>query len=258
MPFRMYNDLMGLAKESLQTESGEGGDAGKGAELVDLGPDTDPEVLTLVEKLRELLKDLPQDNVATLRYIVRHLRKIAELEQDNKMSPSNLGIVFGPTLMRPRPTGATVSLSSLVDYPHQARIVEALIVFHQTIFHPGSAPSSSASQRHSQDCSVEGKVQGDAQDFQQIRSESEKGEEFCGNSLASSGSQERSLDSDSELEESVGGSQSKLTKQVSETSTEDDQLSPRASLDLSGQAVPPSIEEAPPVPASEPPDGDEQ
>uniref|UniRef100_A0A3Q4I7H7 Rho-GAP domain-containing protein n=1 Tax=Neolamprologus brichardi TaxID=32507 RepID=A0A3Q4I7H7_NEOBR len=88
MPFHLYNKLMGLAKESL---------------------------------LRELLKELPKPNIATLRYIVRHLRRIAELEEDNKMSPSNLGIVFGPSLMRPRPTGATISLSSLVDYPHQAQ-----------------------------------------------------------------------------------------------------------------------------------------
>lgn len=50
------------------------------------------------------------------------------------MSPSNLGIVFGPSLMRPRPSGATVSLSSLVDYPHQARIVETLIVFYPIVF----------------------------------------------------------------------------------------------------------------------------
>lgn len=54
------------------------------------------------------------------------------------MSPSNLGIVFGPTLMRPRPSGATVALSSLVDYPHQARIVETLIVFYSTLFHDSS------------------------------------------------------------------------------------------------------------------------
>lgn len=71
---------------------------------------------------------------------------MAELEDDNKMSFSNLGIVFGPTLMRPKPTGATVSLSSLVDYPHQARIVEALIVFQDHIFTlSDSRPTSSAS-----------------------------------------------------------------------------------------------------------------
>ncbi|XP_035767764.1 rho GTPase-activating protein 45 [Neolamprologus brichardi] len=145
MPFHLYNKLMGLAKESLHNEGDtpEGEDSesssthpavSRGPELVDLGPDTDPEVLVLVDSLRELLKELPKPNIATLRYIVRHLRRIAELEEDNKMSPSNLGIVFGPSLMRPRPTGATISLSSLVDYPHQARIVEAFIVFYSSIF----------------------------------------------------------------------------------------------------------------------------
>lgn len=56
------------------------------------------------------------------------------MEQDNKMTPGNLGIVFGPTLLRPRPTEATVSLSSLVDYPHQARIVETLISHYGLVF----------------------------------------------------------------------------------------------------------------------------
>uniref|UniRef100_A0A8D0D5N9 Rho GTPase activating protein 45 n=1 Tax=Sander lucioperca TaxID=283035 RepID=A0A8D0D5N9_SANLU len=153
MLFRLYNSLMGLAKESLHSEAftpeGEEAEtnstnpaAGKGPELVDLGPDTDPEVLVLVNKLKELLKELPKANVATLRYIIRHLRRIAELEEDNKMSPSNLGIVFGPSLMRPRPTGATISLSSLVDYPHQARIVETLIVFYSSIFQSKTSQSS--------------------------------------------------------------------------------------------------------------------
>lgn len=83
MPFHLYNSLMGLAKESLQSEAetpeeeeGESNPAAtKGSELVDLGPDTDPEVLNLVDKLRELLKDLPKANIATLRYLIRHLRR---------------------------------------------------------------------------------------------------------------------------------------------------------------------------------------
>lgn len=74
--------------------------------------------------------------------------RIAELEEDNKMSPSNLGIVFGPSLMRPRPSGATVSLSSLVDYPYQARIVETLIVFYSTIFPSESNRTGSISTVH--------------------------------------------------------------------------------------------------------------
>nr|XP_015220810.1 PREDICTED: minor histocompatibility protein HA-1 [Lepisosteus oculatus] len=75
MPFRMYNDLMGLAKESLQGGAEGAEPPGKAAELADLGPDTDKDLLLCVDKLRELLKELPPSNVATLRYIVRHLRR---------------------------------------------------------------------------------------------------------------------------------------------------------------------------------------
>ncbi|XP_056373513.1 rho GTPase-activating protein 45 isoform X2 [Hyla sarda] len=129
MPFRLYNGLMGLAKESLRD-----GETGKASRLEDKGAETEPEVLAMVERLKELLQDLPYENRATLQYLIKHLCRVSEQEQINKMSPSNLGIVFGPALMRPRPTDATVSLSSLVDYPHQARIVEALIVFFDKIF----------------------------------------------------------------------------------------------------------------------------
>lgn len=50
------------------------------------------------------------------------------------MTASNLGIIFGPTLIKPRQADAEVSLSSLVDYPYQALIVELLIRHHQMIF----------------------------------------------------------------------------------------------------------------------------
>ncbi|KAH0625758.1 hypothetical protein JD844_033978 [Phrynosoma platyrhinos] len=134
LPFRMYNSLMGLAKESLQGGS-EGGKATKSvAEMVDKGAETEKAVLVLVSKLRELLKELPPENLATIKFIVQHLKRIVEVEQENKMTSGNLGIVFGPTLMRPRPIEATISLSSLVDYPHQARIIEALIIFYSAIF----------------------------------------------------------------------------------------------------------------------------
>lgn len=77
---------MGLAKESLQsdgdTPEGEEAESNsnnpavvRGPELVDLGPNTEPEVLVLVDKLKELLKELPKANLATLRYIIRHLRR---------------------------------------------------------------------------------------------------------------------------------------------------------------------------------------
>lgn len=84
------------------------------------------------------------------------LPRIVEVEQDNKMTSSNLGIVFGPTLMRPRPTDATISLSSLVDYPHQARIIEALIIFYSTIFENKEATVLADSSKYATDSKEEG------------------------------------------------------------------------------------------------------
>lgn len=52
--------------------------------------------------------------------------RVSDLCADNNMPPSNLGIVFGPTLLRRSEGG--VSLSSLVDTVHQAKVVELLIL----------------------------------------------------------------------------------------------------------------------------------
>lgn len=68
------------------------------------------------------------------------------------MSASNLGIIFGPTLIRPRQTDATVSLSSLVDYPYQARVVELLITYYEKIFDVSLKPLLSTS--HSEETAV--------------------------------------------------------------------------------------------------------
>lgn len=60
------------------------------------------------------------------------------------MTASNLGIIFGPTLLKPRQADADVSLSSLVDYPYQALIVELLIRHYQMVFDTPLSPLGSS------------------------------------------------------------------------------------------------------------------
>uniref|UniRef100_A0A673JTG6 Minor histocompatibility protein HA-1-like n=1 Tax=Sinocyclocheilus rhinocerous TaxID=307959 RepID=A0A673JTG6_9TELE len=234
MPFRLYNSLMGLAKESLAVVGPEGAETGKGPDLVDLGPETDPELLALVDRLKNLLKELPKPNTATLRYIARHLRRIAELEDDNKMSPSNLGIVFGPSLMRPRPSGATVSLSSLVDYPYQARIVETLIVFYPAVFHSDSSRPACASTPRTQS-------------LQQ-------------SSTGTPASLEHSLDSDSEADEeqSRGELQPPSPTEQALNSTNETQMRPPVLLvNLQCPSSSNNTSDPPALPESEPPELEE-
>ena len=60
------------------------------------------------------------------------------------MTASNLGIIFGPTLIKPRQTDAEVSLSSLVDYPFQALIVELLVRHQHVVFDSPFSPLPAA------------------------------------------------------------------------------------------------------------------
>ncbi|XP_076131582.1 rho GTPase-activating protein 29-like [Alosa pseudoharengus] len=126
--YRFYNDVIGIAKETQKIVMVEAA-----AEQDSSGQSLTTEVDRVVLKLRDLLRHLPSANYKTLHFLLAHLYRVSEQEEENKMSASNLGIIFGPTLVRARQTGAEVSLSSLVDYPYQALAVELLIRYHQSI-----------------------------------------------------------------------------------------------------------------------------
>jgi len=53
-----------------------------------------------VEKLRDAVRLLPPHAQATVEHLFAHLRRVADGCAENKMTPGNLGVCFGPTLFR--------------------------------------------------------------------------------------------------------------------------------------------------------------
>ncbi|KAI0028791.1 hypothetical protein K488DRAFT_57737 [Vararia minispora EC-137] len=82
-------------------------------------------------KYADLVKQLPTEHYYTLRMLMLHLHRIHELSAQNLMTARNLGVVFGPTLMRSRNPGAEFS-----DMAGKALTVEWLIEHATDIFPP--------------------------------------------------------------------------------------------------------------------------
>uniref|UniRef100_A0A673CI07 Rho GTPase-activating protein 29 n=1 Tax=Sphaeramia orbicularis TaxID=375764 RepID=A0A673CI07_9TELE len=130
--FRYYNDFIGLAKESQSSHPGD-------------PSQVSVELNRVLFKIKDLLRHLPPTHYKTLQFLIEHLHRVSEQAEENKMTASNLGIIFGPTLIKPRQADAEVSLSSLVDYPYQALIVELLIRHYQMVFDTPLSPLGSSS-----------------------------------------------------------------------------------------------------------------
>ncbi|XP_055086016.1 rho GTPase-activating protein 29 isoform X2 [Periophthalmus magnuspinnatus] len=156
--FRYYNDFIGLAKESQRIIVEE-------LEALRLSPApvTPPplsvELNRVLFKIKDLLRQLPPTHYKTLQFLIEHLHRVTEKSEENKMTASNLGIIFGPTLVKPRQADADVSLSSLVDYPYQALIVEILIRHCHMVFDPPLSPALSPALRPALDTKGRDKVQ---------------------------------------------------------------------------------------------------
>ncbi|KAM3604467.1 uncharacterized protein V6R79_011447 [Siganus canaliculatus] len=138
--YRHYNDIIGLAKECQRVIVEE---ADK-RQSTPAGEKSVPSVNLnrVIFKIRDFLHQLPAANYKTLRFLVAHLNRVTEQAEENKMTASNLGIIFGPTLIKPRQTDAEVSLSSLVDYPYQALMVELLVRHYKAVFDTSVLPGS--------------------------------------------------------------------------------------------------------------------
>eukprot|EP00063_Salmo_salar_P073328 XP_014048163.1 PREDICTED: GEM-interacting protein-like isoform X2 [Salmo salar] len=130
LTFDLYNDFIGVGKEIQRLSEREA------------AAETPGIVNDLTYNLRDLLERLPPYRYYTLQHMMRHLHRVSENYEENKMSPSNLGIVFGPTLLRPL-VSVDVSMVALLETTYQALLVEFLITHHQHIFDaPPPAPTT--------------------------------------------------------------------------------------------------------------------
>eukprot|EP00049_Salpingoeca_infusionum_P013790 m.257346 g.257346 ORF g.257346 m.257346 type:complete len:1287 (+) comp15527_c1_seq1:111-3971(+) len=96
------------------------------------------------QQLRVKTKELDPINYNTLAFLCGHLHRVSLNADVNKMRASNLGIVFGPTLLR----NESETLAALVNMPIQTVVVEIMIQFSEEIFsdyfqqRPRQRPSS--------------------------------------------------------------------------------------------------------------------
>ncbi|XP_078601942.1 rho GTPase-activating protein 26-like isoform X27 [Branchiostoma floridae x Branchiostoma japonicum] len=83
-----------------------------------------------INDIHRLVHQLPESNFEMLDMLIGHLLNVANHSKKNLMSKPNLGVVFGPTLMRP----AEETVAAIMDIKFQNIIVEILISNHEQIF----------------------------------------------------------------------------------------------------------------------------
>ncbi len=97
-------------------------------------PSDDDGNRAMIQQLRELCHRLPKAHYDTLAYIVHHLARVAAESETNKMSPSNLGTCFAPTLLRVN--SENPDMDSIADTKYHARVIELFITHATQVFGP--------------------------------------------------------------------------------------------------------------------------
>ncbi|XP_069003090.1 rho GTPase-activating protein 15 isoform X1 [Embiotoca jacksoni] len=83
-----------------------------------------------VDRLKCLILNMPPPNHDTLQFMCRHLKRVLEHTDTNRMTTQNIGIVFGPTLMRPERDNGNMAVNMI--YQNQA--VELILTESDHIF----------------------------------------------------------------------------------------------------------------------------
>ncbi|CAG5873839.1 unnamed protein product [Menidia menidia] len=87
-----------------------------------------------VRAIHALVHKLPEKNKSMLDVLTNHLLKVSSHSDQNLMTVSNLGMIFGPTLMRSQEE----TVAAMMNIKFQNIVVEIIIENHHKIF--GEAP----------------------------------------------------------------------------------------------------------------------
>uniref|UniRef100_A0A8C6PA42 Rho GTPase activating protein 12a n=1 Tax=Nothobranchius furzeri TaxID=105023 RepID=A0A8C6PA42_NOTFU len=89
-----------------------------------------PDYKQRLQSIRELVRQLPKPNHDTLQALFKHLKKVIEHGEENRMTTQSVAIVFGPTLLRPE----TETLNVAFNMVYQNQIVEFILLEYENIF----------------------------------------------------------------------------------------------------------------------------
>uniref|UniRef100_A0AAY4A709 Rho GTPase activating protein 12 n=1 Tax=Denticeps clupeoides TaxID=299321 RepID=A0AAY4A709_9TELE len=78
----------------------------------------------------DLIRQLPRPNQDTMQTLFKHLRRVIEYGEVNRMTSQGVAIVFGPTLLRPETETGNIALHMV----YQNQIVELILLEYESIF----------------------------------------------------------------------------------------------------------------------------
>ncbi|XP_039672005.1 rho GTPase-activating protein 12-like isoform X8 [Perca fluviatilis] len=89
-----------------------------------------PDYKQRVQSIKDLIKQLPKPNHDTMQALFKHLRKVIDHGEENRMTTQSVAIVFGPTLLRPEMETWNIA----VHMVYQNQIVELILLEYENIF----------------------------------------------------------------------------------------------------------------------------
>ncbi|XP_034008822.1 rho GTPase-activating protein 12-like isoform X2 [Trematomus bernacchii] len=89
-----------------------------------------PDYKQRVQSIKDLVRQLPVCNHDTMQTLFKHLRKVIEYGEENRMTTQSVAIVYGPTLLRPEQETWNIA----VHMVYQNQIVELILLEYENIF----------------------------------------------------------------------------------------------------------------------------